>query len=163
MHFQIYSAAEDNTLNCGARAFCSSWGSGDAALHRDTTPGLSLHVALFPRAGRCQGAMATKATSCLPSSRDASGVAAAAPGAPCIALTDTRTSRPCPFNRECWGNLKQRKGRAENWSVVVWSWAIYFPNSFFLLAAFLCKYMGVWLEREFMCRNRYSTNLHWLS
>lgn len=105
MHFQVYSTIEDNILDCGVCAFSSSWGSGGAALHRDMTPGLCLHVVLFPGLGGAKEQMATKATLCLLSSRDASGVVAASPG-----LRDHPASWTCPFNQD-GENLKKRKGR----------------------------------------------------
>lgn len=136
MHFQVYNTTEDDMLDCGACAFRSSWGSGDAALDRDMTPSLCLHVVLFPRAGRCKEQMATKATSCLPSSRDASGWWQQPPGLSALGTVQRAASLlgPALLTRSR-GNLNQREGRAESSSSLILG--NLFSKQFFLLAAFL--------------------------
>lgn len=112
MHFRVYTTVEVNMLNCGVCAFHSSWGSGDAAWHRDMTPCLYLHVLFFPRAGRCKGADGHQGHFVPAILQRCLGVVEAAPRAQCTGES-TESSwppGPCPFNQE-WGEPEAKEGQ----------------------------------------------------
>lgn len=125
-------------LDGGVYAFCSSWGSGDAALHRDMTPNLCLHVLLFPRAGRCQGTDGHQGHLVPVVLQRCRRGGSSSPQAGISALGTVQRAAcllgPALLTRSR-GNLKQRKGRAESCSSLVLG--NLFSKQFFLLAAFL--------------------------
>lgn len=135
-------------LDSGACAFWSNWGSGDAVLHWDMTPGC---LSTFPMAGKRRGAdshwgqlLSVLFQGCL------GGWGAAHPGAQCIALRAAPQKTAIQwqsyswalyFSPGSWGNLKQGKGRAEGCGSLILGRCFF--QTFFLAGCLL--YVNVWV------------------